>query len=265
MKKVLIGLVVFIVVLAGGVLLVFSNLNGFVKTAIETAGTNSVGSQVQVESVEINLSDGTASIFGFSIANPQGFSNATMVSFEELSVSIDVESITSDVIRINSIIARNPFVLYESADGSSNVDTVSARFEGDDSTQEVDDSAEGPVIAIESILIESIQASLVADLLPNTLDVNLGDIALMNLMGTPDEIAEQIMGPVTTQLSSAAASVVVQAVADLLTDGIGALGDQLGNVGGELEEVGSELLDSVGDATEGLREGLGNLFGGDDD
>jgi hypothetical protein len=51
-----------------------------------------------------------------------------MVSFEELSVSINLQNTSGDQIHINSVVARSPFVLYESVDGETNVDAVSARF-----------------------------------------------------------------------------------------------------------------------------------------
>ena len=51
-----------------------------------------------------------------------------MVSFEELSVSINLQNTSGNQIHINSVVARSPFVLYESVDGETNVDAVSARF-----------------------------------------------------------------------------------------------------------------------------------------
>ena len=127
-EKVLIAIAVLVVVMVGAGVFLFSNLDKIVEAGIETAGTSTLGTAVEVESVELDLVGGTASIYGFSIANPTGFSNASMVSFEELSVSINLQNTSGDQIHINSVVARSPFVLYESVDGETNVDAVSARF-----------------------------------------------------------------------------------------------------------------------------------------
>ena len=58
MKKVLIGLAVVLVLIAGSVFLLFSNLDKIVESGIETAGTSTVGSQVEVGSVALDLVGG---------------------------------------------------------------------------------------------------------------------------------------------------------------------------------------------------------------
>lgn len=181
MKKLLIGLGVVVVILVGGALLLLSNLDGLVKTAIETYGSDAVGSQVSVESVEIDLTGGTAAIYGFSVENPEGFSDQVMMSFSEVSVAIDISTINSEMIRINSIVAREPYALYESANGTTNVDAVSARFAG--SEEEAVDTAgdESAVqLHIASILIEDIQAQMAGEGVPD-LTLGLGDINLQDL------------------------------------------------------------------------------------
>lgn len=50
-KKVLIGLVIILVLIGGGVFLLFSNLDKIVETGIETAGSSALGSRVEVGSV----------------------------------------------------------------------------------------------------------------------------------------------------------------------------------------------------------------------
>ena len=75
MKKVLIALVVVLVLLAGGIYFVFSNLDSPVETAIETAGSRTLGTDVQVDSVSLDLLAGSASIYylWFQHRQPGGF------------------------------------------------------------------------------------------------------------------------------------------------------------------------------------------------
>lgn len=248
MKKFLIGLVVVVVLLGGGAIFLISNLDALVKTAIETYGSDAVGSEVSVGSVEINLTEGTAAIYGFSVANPDGFSDQTMMSFSEVSVGIDIATIRNPVIVINSIVAREPYVLYESANDTTNVDVVSARFETDTEEEPTASTADESTIelSIASILIENIEAQMAGEGIPD-LTLNLGDISLQNLQGTPEEIASEIMGPVTRQISVNAAGALLEATAGMITD----------SVEGVVEGIG-DGIEGVGDA---LEEGLGNLFG----
>ena len=255
MKKILIGVGLVVVLLGGGAILFLSNLDGLVKTAIETYGSEAVGSQVSVGSVEINLTEGSVAIYDFSVANPAGFSDQLMMSFSEVSVAIDIATIGDPIIVINSIVAREPYVLYESANGTTNVDAVSARFAGDEEEVMPEDAADESTVelSIASILIENIEAQMAGEGVPD-LSINLGDINLQNLQGTPDEIASQIMGPLTRQISANAASALLEATASLITDSLEGAVESLDNIGDSL----GEGLNNVGDA---LEEGLGNLFG----
>ncbi len=259
MKKLLIGLGIVVILIGGGAVFVLSNLNSLVKTAIETYGSEAVGSQVSVGSVDINLTEGSAAIYDFSIANPPGFSDQMMLSFAEVSVDIDVSTVNSEMIGIDSIVAREPFVLYERANGTTNIDTVNARFASDEVDEPVDNtSADSELqLYIVSILVESIQAEVAGEGLPD-LTFDLGDIYLQELQGSPDEIASQIIAPLMTQVSSSAASALLTATTELLTDGLEGATESLENLGGTLEEGLEEGLNDVGDA---LEEGLGNLFG----
>src|SRR5690606_27271260 len=163
-----------------------------------------VGSAVDVGLVEIDLAAGTATISDFSVANPAGFSDAEMLRFDELRVSLDLQSLRTDTPRITSVTALNPFVLYEMSGGTSNLDTVMARFASEEPPPE--DAGPGQRLAVDSLTIEGIQARMVADRLPRPVTVPLGDIRLSGLEGTTDEIAEQVARPIIAQLSRNAAS-----------------------------------------------------------
>lgn len=254
MKKVLIGLVVVVVLIGGGVFLLFSNLDKIVETGIETAGTRTLGTPVEVGGVDLDLVGGAASIFDFSIANPVGFSNADMVSFDELSVAINLQDTSSERVHINSVVARSPFVLYETVDGKSNIDAVSSRF-----SSEPQESESQIMLVIDSIVIENIKGTLNSSRLPSDVDVDLGDIRLSNLEGYPNELAQQIMKPLLSQVGATAAKALVQATTELLGDAANQVGEQLQNANEQLEGAKDQLQDAQDAANETLDK-VGNLF-----
>ena len=263
MKKAILGVLVLgLVLIGGGVFYVINNLDALVKQVIETVGTDAVGSPVTVGGVSIDLRGGSATITNFAVANPRGFSGESMIGFDELSVALDLANISSELIAISSIVARNPRVHYETTEGGSNLETVAERFSSDESAAPASESESSNIqLQIGSILIEDIEAAMQTHLLPNTFEASLGDIRLQNLSGTPAEIAEAIMQPVISQLSRTAANSLLSMTADLLQEDLQAAGQQvLDRAQDTLDDAADDVNEQLDEATESVREGLGNLL-----
>ncbi len=260
MKKILIGLGVIVLLLGGGVVFVLSNLDSLVKTAIESYGTAAVGSEVRVGSVAISLSNGSASIYDFSIANPPGFSDNPMLSFSELSVVLDLTNLSAENIAIASITSTDPFVSYERANGTTNLDVVSQRLAGEGPQEPDNAGAESEIrLQIGEVNINNIQASISDDRMPAPANVSLGDINLQNMSGTPAEITQQILTPLLRQLATNAARAFVNLANELLSGSAEAVRDRVENLQEDLQQNLQENIDE--NLGENIREGLGNLFG----
>lgn len=234
MKKVGIAVVVMFLLLGGGAWYVFVNLDALVKRGIETAGSDAVGTAVRVESVDVDLATGSAIITGFTVANPEGFSDAAMLSFSELVVVLDTARLSREAIGIHSITARNPRVLFEKRGNLTNLDVVAERLQGPPVPATVEPGVPAVQLAIGTLTIEDIAATLVADVLPQPVDVSLGDIHLQNLQGTPQELARQILRPVMAQLARNAA--------------LSLLSVSAGELGAQILQHASEELEAVGEA-----------------
>jgi len=253
MKKVLIALGIIVVLVAGGFTYVYLNLDELVETAIETAGSRALGTQVAVGSVALNLTGGTAEIYDFTIANPQGFTQGDMLRFSELSVGLDIQNISAESIHVLSVVSRDPCVLYESRDGMTNFDAISSRFDSGEPAEPAEDPGSQPRVIVDDILIENISGTLMDDRLPNPVEVSLGDIELQNLDGTPADLASQVMAQILSQVGRRAAEALVSRVTDLLGNS-----EELQN---RVDEGRQRLEEEVG----GALDRVGNLFGGGDD
>jgi hypothetical protein len=262
MKKAILGVLVLgVVLIGGGIFYVINNLDALVKQGIETAGTEAVGSAVTVGGVSIDLRGGSATITDFAVANPRGFSGESLMSFDELSVALDLANISSELIAINSIVARNPRVHYETVEGGSNLQTVADRFSSDETTEPASSSESNVRLQIGSVLIEDIEASMTTHLLQRSFESNLGDIRLQNLSGTPDEIAQSILEPVVRQLSRTAANALLGMTADLLQEDLQAVGQQvLDQAQDRIDEATESVNSQLEEAQENVRENLGNLL-----
>jgi hypothetical protein len=256
MKKAFVSTVLLLLVLGGGAYYLYTNLDFYVKQQIEAAGTAAVGTAVTVESVEINVPAGTATVRGFRVANPEGYSASSMMSFEELHVALDLNNISRERVGVTAITARNPHILYEMQGNVSNLDIVRGNLAGQGRAPAPQNDESGAIqLEIASVDIEEIGATLSSNLLTGPVEVELGDIALRDLRGTPTQIADQIMQPLISQLSANAGRALLSARA-------GDLGDEvLERVDAGLEAAGEALRETG--AT--IREGLGNIFSRDDD
>lgn len=109
MKKILIGVAV-VIVLAIGVAfyLTLSNIDTLVKHIIETQGSQATLTKVRVKSVHIELTKGSGTIQGLTVANPPGFSQPDAFTLGEIATRIDIDSLIHQPYVIDTIAVRAP-------------------------------------------------------------------------------------------------------------------------------------------------------------
>jgi hypothetical protein len=243
-----------IVAVAGALFYLSSNLDSLVKDAIETYGSEIVGTRVRVASVKITLSEGTGSIRDLRIGNPSGFSSGDAFRLREITLGIDVDPATIGeepyVIDVIRIIA--PEVNAEvNATGGTNIQVIQKNVEsyagtgggagGTHSGDTRDASDPAPRIRIGELVFE--KAKLAADttaLGGKAVDLSLPPLRLTKLGGNGGKAADAI----AQQVLEAYSKVVAKAIARELVQG----------------KVGSLIDDKIGgtegEAVKGLLKGL---------
>jgi hypothetical protein len=205
MKKMFLGAVLVLLLSLGfAVYYLLSGLDGMVKTAIETSGSQATQTAVRVESVQIVLKDGSAAIRGLTIANPQGFSASQGFSLGEITAQINLKSLSEEVTVIEHITVRGPEVFFELNEaGKNNL----AELKRNLSTAASGSSASGkgntaePKLIIRKLLFTegSIHARVVP--LGKDYELRLPTLELNNLGGkngaTPTQIADQVLKVLT--------------------------------------------------------------------
>lgn len=125
MKKVLIGIAALSLLVVGGLVFVWSNLDSIVKDAIQTYGSEATKTTVSVAEVKLRLEAGEVKITGLKVGNPAGFSDPNIFELGMISTKIDISTITQNPIIIDEIIISAPAVVYEiNQAGVSNVDVL---------------------------------------------------------------------------------------------------------------------------------------------
>jgi hypothetical protein len=113
-KKIGIGFVVLLLLIAGAVWYLFSDLDSLVKTAIEKYGSAATRASVTVDTVALSLTSGAGTISGLDVGNPPGFSTAHALTLGSIAVQLDTGSLTgSGPIVIKSVNITQPQVTFE--------------------------------------------------------------------------------------------------------------------------------------------------------
>ncbi len=212
MRKILILVAVAVVAVLG---YVYINAGSIVEKIIETVGTDATGTSVEVGSVELNLAERTATINQFTVANPSGFSNAHAFSLDLISVTVDTENTTADLIVLREVVISSPRVLYEIAEGGSNIDAISANIEA--YQRELSGGgaggSSGTKIIIDRLRFTGGQVTATAG--DEQVDVDLPPLTLSNLGRasggeTAGEIAAQIADALTQHVAQTVARAEIE-------------------------------------------------------
>lgn len=250
------GALAIIVVAALVIFLTVSNLDSLVKKAIEAAGTHVTQTKVEVSTVKIGLTEGSAAVNGLTVDNPAGYSAGKIFSLGGISVKIDPKSVTKDPIIINEVIVSAPKVLYEiNKTGKANLDAlrdnVNKSIPQGESTGKQDSSGKSPGIVIKKLVIESGQADVkLGALVDKEMTAKMPRIQLENIGekkggATPAEIAQKVINAMMASLGDVVSKLGVEQLVNA------ELKKKLGEVGGE-----------VGKKLEGVSKGMEEATGG---
>ncbi|MBX3025299.1 hypothetical protein KF840_10350 [bacterium] len=117
-------------VIGVGVVVILVRLDGAVRRAIEERGAAVTGTAVRVDGVDIQLVTGRARLRGLTVANPPGFTDPNALSLAEVEIDLDLSSLFSDPLVIDTVRVVDPRVLYQvNAAGTANIDVIRRNLE----------------------------------------------------------------------------------------------------------------------------------------
>lgn len=217
MKKALwIVLAGVVLAAAGGAWWLYRSLDSVVASAIRTYVPPIVGVSVQLDAVRIKPADGTAAVRGLVLGNPKGFQTPRALSVDQVSMVLDVPSLTQDLILVREIRIDQPEVTYEYAAGGSNLEVIQRQVEAyiaahSSPTDPTPQDGAGKKLIIDHFYITGAKAKVSADLLKGKVvtvalaDVHLVDMGKKTQGITPAEAARQVAAALTQSASKAVA------------------------------------------------------------
>lgn len=260
MKKILIALIVIIAIIAGGFFYLFGQLDTLVAGAIEKYGSQVTQTKVAVSGVDLALTEGKGSIQGLQVNNPRGFDTDYAFRLEEISMSLDVQRISTDLIVVKQIIVDGPSVIYELSKGGSNIDALKNNVAASAGTGSGGSSGDGagPKLIIEDLTIKNADMKVSSSMVKGkTLNatiptIHLKDIGKQEGGASPAEVAKEIITVLTSKAASAAGKLDLRSLMD--AEALKSMGVD------KAKEMGGEQLDKIKDAGGNATEKLKELF-----
>lgn len=260
MKKILIGVLVLVVIIAAGAFFLLGNLDGIVKAAVEKIGSDLTQTTVTLDDVNIGETSGRGVFRGFRVTNPDGFSDDAAFKFDEVSVIIETASILSDPVIIKEVVIIGPVVVYEFGDGGTNLDRLNKNVQSKAGSSSAGGDSEGPKFIIENLYLRGGKLAVQAPLLNEKIilplpTIHLTDIGKEGRGATPGDIADQLMEAIL----AAAGNAISGANIDIgsLTESAGELAKDAQKV---IEEASGNIAKEAGDAIEGVGEAVKGIF-----
>jgi len=239
-KKIGIGIVILLLLIAGAGYYLFANLDSLIKSAIDKYGTEATQTEVDVGSVDLSLTSGSGAISGLTITNPPGYTATNAFYLGSIAVQVDTGSITgTGPVVIDNVSITQPQVTYEvrGLGLRSNLKVIEDNIQtfsdsGQAQAQPQGNSGAARKEIIRNLTITGGEVFVVAPVVNRTLKVPLPAIQLTDLGGnngaTPAQIGIQVLREITRQAATAGAKALASYQLDKLGAGSGLIKNKAG-------------------------------------
>lgn len=210
-RKTLIAIAAIVVVIAAGLVYIYTQLDSIVAGLIEEQGSAATSTPVRVSGVSIELGEAQAEIAGLSVGNPEGFSG-TAISLGRFSIRIDPATVTKDTIVLKEVTVSGATVNLIQQGTRNNLRELMKNLEsaGGEEQQAAEEDA-GRKLIIERFVLEDAGASVSLPDLGEERSVELPRIELTGIGrasggATGQEVARQVLKPVIERVLRSAAT-----------------------------------------------------------
>lgn len=278
MKRFLLFLLLLAIIIVVAVAILLSRVGDIVKYAVEEYGPKYAETDVQVEKVDFSLLGGSATIENFYIQNPQGFSDARLLSLGQAHFALKPTSLLGEVVDIQDITIRNPEFLLEVA--GSNISDISnnnlnkllenikkntPKSEGGekpDAKEPTSGEEKAPKkLIVRNLLLEGAKVNVKIGGKSHEIEmptVHLQDLGVVAGGITGAQLSQEILSKVVGDIVAAAAREVVEGqIKGALDEVKKNISEEISKgLGQELNKEGAEEGNGVGKAIEGLIPGF---------
>ncbi|MBN2583161.1 MAG: hypothetical protein JXL80_08835 [Planctomycetes bacterium] len=265
MKKLVRLLVAVVVVLAVAVGLAWYFVDSLAKKGIEKGATYALQVQTTVDKVSLSLLNGSMTMDGLTVANPEGYETAHLIKSGRFDLQVDPGTLLSKTVHVTKFTLDGLDMNIEQKGlGKSNVSQIMEnlkRFESPDAKPK-DSEPSGKKVAVDEIVIENVVAHV--QLLPiggkaSTVKVEVPKIVLNDV--TSDNAQGVAISELTARLLPAILNAVLEKGGDIIPGDLA--GTLRADVAGAVQSLGSGaaglLKQSGGDLGKNLEEAKKNI------
>lgn len=211
MKKFIVFIAIIALVIGGAFLFLTGGaLNDIIKAQIEKVGQEITDQKVTVKRVDVKLLEGAGTINGLVLPNPESYKAKSAFSLNEITLDINLASLTTDLIVIDKIVINKPEAVVEfTKSGKSNIkdilDAINKNLPASDSnaTDEPASDQADPIIRVNEFVLAGVALTVDLSAFGNKLHKKtLTDIHLANIGGDTGMPASQLGGELMKQALS---------------------------------------------------------------
>jgi uncharacterized protein involved in outer membrane biogenesis len=196
------------------------------------------GVAVKVSDVKISLKDGRGTLKGLTVANPKGFSTPLAIALGEVTLGIDIGSVTKNPVVITDVLVAAPEITYElNNQGGSNIDALQKNLQassggggsGKVAPPPSESEKDTKKLVIDRLVVNNGKVTLATPIPGGKASATLGEIKLTNIGrasggATGAEVATQLLQAISSSAIKGVSSLGIGSLIDGATTGAGGLG-----------------------------------------
>jgi uncharacterized protein involved in outer membrane biogenesis len=209
-RIVVVGGAIVLVLVGALVWFVLSNLDAYVKRAVERVGSETTGTTVALDGARISIKSTEGALDGLTIDNPPGFETRHAFELDEVQLDLDLATIRSDEIVLRKVAVEGAHLTFEQRGDSNNLREILRHVEraGEDAESDGGDTEETRMV-IETFTFRGGRLTVIDDRLDEDLtfeipDVTVRDVGRVGAGETLSNVAAQLIDPVLRRALDAA-------------------------------------------------------------
>ena len=248
-----------LVLAAIAVFLLFSTLDTLITEAVIKVGSEVTQTRVSLDKTEISAISGKGTLYGLKIGNPENFESESLFELDEISLTLDVTTLTDPTIVIKEIVIAAPEVTYERRANTSNFDVIQKnadaymnKMDKGSSDSKGQKSSEVKLI-VERLYIRDAKVKVIApDISEEPMTVKLATLELIDIGkakggGSPAELIQEILGAIRQNV-----------VKSLMIIDLGEGQEILRGTASEIREQMEKGIEGTRESLEGKGESIGD-------
>lgn len=261
-----------IVVIAIVLFFVVSSLDSIIKAAVEKYGSEVTQVDVRLDRAKVSITSGEGALRGLTVGNPKGFKTDRAFSLGEISVALDVGTVTQNPVVIKEIAISAPEVTYELGSGGSNIDVIQRNVNaytgtGKGRTKEKasskDPDKEGRKLVIQNLYVKKGKVNVSATMLKGKKlsaalpDIHLKDIGKQKSGAEPGEVVAKLVTAISQSTGKAVGTLDLGKV-------VGSAKEAVAGMKGQLEgaqETAAGAKEAAEKGAKGVGDTLKKMFG----